>query len=46
MDIIEWLEQSETGKEYRRAKLFLDFCKALQNHKDEYGQIVLVHYGY
>lgn len=46
VDIIEWLEQSETGKEYRRAKLFLDFCKALQSHKDEYGQIVLVHYGY
>lgn len=45
-DVIDWLEQSESAKTYRRAKLFLDFCKALKAQESDYKQICLVHYGY
>lgn len=45
-DVIEWLENSETGKEYRRAKLLLDFLKVLEEHEDEWEQLVVVHFGY
>lgn len=45
-DVIDWLEQSQVVNEYRRAELFLDFCKALKAHESDYKQICLVHYGY
>ena len=44
--VICWLEQSEAHEHYRRAALFLDFLRVLQEHKDEYSQICLVHYGH
>lgn len=44
--LIGWLEQSEEHEHYRRAALFLDFLRVLKDHKDEYNEICLVHYGY
>lgn len=47
--VIKWLEKSEVAKDYRRAKLFLDFCRALRVREREFsddGTVVLVHFGY
>lgn len=44
--VMEWLEKSTVLREYRRAKLFYDFLKVMQEHESEYREIVLVHYGY
>lgn len=44
--VIDWLQSSETAKEYRRAALFLDFLRVLSARESEYRELVLVHFGY
>ena len=45
-DVLEWLDESEVLHDYRRAKLFYDFLVSLNEHKDDWGQLCIVHYGY
>ena len=44
--VLDWLEHSRVLHEYRRAALFYDFLKVLQSRANEYGEILLVHYGH
>jgi len=44
--VITWLEKFDKVEHYRRASLFRDFLRVLKEHKDEYNEICLVHYGY
>lgn len=44
--VIGWLELSEAHDHYRRAALLLDFLRVLKSRQNEYGQLVLVHFGH
>ena len=44
--VIAWLEKFDEVEHYRRASLFRDFLRVLKEHKDEYNEICIVHYGY
>lgn len=47
-DVINWIEEhmkSDGYEYYRREALFLDFIKSLKEHKDDYSELVLVHFG-
>ena len=45
-DVIGWLEKSKVLRDWKVAKLFYDFLKVLQEHENEYRELILVHYGY
>lgn len=45
-EVIFWLENSETGKEYRRAKTLLGVLRGLKAEEGEWEQVCVVHFGY
>lgn len=44
--VFSWLRESNTGKEYRRAKMLSRLLTALKESEPDYKEVCLVHYGY
>ena len=45
-EVTEWLENSNVGKEYRRAELLLDCLRAIKKYEGRFDQLCVVHYGH
>ena len=43
--VMDWLKHSDALSQ-RRVSLFYDFLKVLQSRANEYGELLLVHYGH